>query len=222
MMDLLATPLVRQALTGVLSAWVMGQAIAFIYAIHREKEAQKTFLQAIVAGSIVGAMLMLAIGNSLARGVGIFATMSLIRFRTNLRDPLDMIFIFASFAGGIAAGTGNVVPGFLGTGLFLAVMVAMRFLLVGGRAREAELRIRMDPSDENEARLIGALREAAHTVALLKRRDVSNKETRLWFRVAVKGADGGELLRAARAVPGVADVAIDLEQAAVSGGGDDD
>jgi hypothetical protein len=222
MLDLLSTPMVRQAFSGVLAAWVMGQAIAFVYALHREKEAQKSFVQAIVAGSIIGAMLMLAIGNSLARGVGIFATMSLIRFRTNLRDPLDMLFIFAAFAGGIAAGTGKALAGFIGTAMFLGVILMMRTFLAGGGSREAELRVRMAPSDEGDSRLFDALRTAATSVALLKRRDVAQKETRFTFRVSMKDPDGADLVRAARGVQGVTDVAIDLEQSAVPGGGDDD
>jgi uncharacterized membrane protein YhiD involved in acid resistance len=154
--------------------------------------------------------------------VGIVATLSLIRFRTNLRDPLDMIFIFASFAGGIAAGTGNAIPGFLGTGMFLAVMAGMRWMSVGARGREAELRVRMKPDDDNELKLRDALRAVTTAMQVLKRRDVSEKETRFNFRIGIKSGDGTDVVRAVRAVPGVEDVAIDLEESGNPNGGDDD
>ena len=49
---------------------------------------------------------MMAIGNNLARGLGMMGALTIIRFRTNLKDPRDIIFIFASLATGMAAGVG--------------------------------------------------------------------------------------------------------------------
>ncbi len=64
----------------------------------------RAFLHAMVLGGMVTAMLIMAIGNNLARGLGILGTLAIIRFRTPIRDPRDMIFLFAALATGIACG----------------------------------------------------------------------------------------------------------------------
>lgn len=64
----------------------------------------RSYLQTIVLASIVSCIMIIAIGNNLARGLGILGALALIRFRTPIRDPRDIIFLFASLAVGIAAG----------------------------------------------------------------------------------------------------------------------
>lgn len=219
--SLVDSTLIRQALVAVLSAWVMGQALAYVYENHREKTASRSFLQALMSGGIIGSMLMLAIGNSLARGVGIVATLSIIRFRTNLRDPLDMIFVFASFAGGIAAGSGNPVAGFLGIGLFLSVMMAMRWFTAGARDSEAEVRVRFSPLADTEAKIKEVLRTVAQTFNLLKRRD-GEKDSRLEYRITLKRGDNADIAGSLRAIAGVTEVTLDLGDGNTAGGGDDD
>lgn len=217
----------RQVAISILAAWLMGQAISEVYRfIHRGRDVSSAFVQALVVGGIVGAMLMLAIGNSVARGIGIVGALALIRFRTNLSNPLDMVFIFASFAGGIAAGTGNIVTGALGTVLFLAVVAGTSTLMQGGGMREAELRVRTATGADAEEQLRAVLRQHTASFALLRRRDgAEGKESRSWWRVGLKGGDdGGTLSRALRAQGGATEVQVELESAAAEGasGGDDD
>jgi uncharacterized membrane protein YhiD involved in acid resistance len=217
----------RQVVLSILAAWLMGQANAGVYRwLHRGRESSTAFVQALVLGGIVGAMLMLAIGNSVARGVGILGALALIRFRTNLSNPLDMVFIFASFAGGIAAGTGNVLTGAVGTALFLVVAASVSALTHTGGTREAELRVRAPGGVEAEERLRAVLREHTASFALLRRRDgADGKDSRLWWRVALKGGDDGRDLSAALlAAGGATEVQLELDEAATatSGGGDDD
>jgi len=70
--------------------------------------------------------MIIAIGNNLARGLGILGALALIRFRTPIRDPRDIIFLFASLAIGIAAGAQIFLVAIIGgvffglTALFLA------------------------------------------------------------------------------------------------------
>jgi hypothetical protein len=224
-----AVPL-RQVALSMLCAYLMGQGISALYAwMRRGQDYSRSFTQSLVLGGIVGAMIMLAIGNSLARGVGIFGALSLIRFRTNLRDPLDMIFIFAAFASGIAAGAGNIAAGVVGTAIFGVVILATH---MAGAARgrvEAELRLRLAGDDPVlEQGVVEVLRTNAAGFALLKRRVTSpgkeKADQRLTYRVILgESADEAKLMRALQSTPGVVEAALGLESAntAVPGGDDD-
>jgi uncharacterized membrane protein YhiD involved in acid resistance len=57
--------------------------------------------------AVVAAALMMIVGDSAARAFGIFAAVSLVRFRTNIRDPKEITVLLISLALGLAAGVGR-------------------------------------------------------------------------------------------------------------------
>lgn len=64
--------------------------------------AQTQILLAVVASS-----LMMIVGDNAARAFGIFAAVSLVRFRTNIRDPKEITVLLISLAIGLATGVGR-------------------------------------------------------------------------------------------------------------------
>ncbi len=87
----------------------------------------KNFFQSLILGSIVTALVMMAIGDSLARGLGVFGAMAIIRFRTRIDDPRDVLFLFAALSTGLAVGVYGFTISFAGTILFCAVAVLLHF-----------------------------------------------------------------------------------------------
>ncbi|MEN0051192.1 MAG: DUF4956 domain-containing protein [Bacteroidota bacterium] len=85
------------------------------------------FLQSMALISIVSAMVMQAIGDSLARGLGMLGALAIIRFRTNLDDPRNMTFMFAAIATGIACGVFGFTIAFIGTIGFCICAIILRF-----------------------------------------------------------------------------------------------
>ncbi len=64
--------------------------------------------------------MVLAVGDNVARGIGLIGALTVIRFRSTLKDPRDLIFAFASLATGVAAGAHAYAAAVLGTVVFLA------------------------------------------------------------------------------------------------------
>lgn len=64
----------------------------------------KGFIQSLVLSSFVATIIMQAIGDSLALGLGMIGALSIVRFRTTIDKPRDISFIFAALALGIATG----------------------------------------------------------------------------------------------------------------------
>lgn len=113
--------------TGLMS-FLLSSMIAFTYQKTTKNNLQPAnFLQALVLSSIVAATVMQAIGDSLARGLGMLGALAIIRFRTNLRDPRNIIFIFACLAAGIACGVYGFVIAIGGTLIFCAAAFLLRF-----------------------------------------------------------------------------------------------
>ncbi|HZH92174.1 MAG TPA: DUF4956 domain-containing protein [Pyrinomonadaceae bacterium] len=57
--------------------------------------------------AVVASALMMIVGDSAARAFGIFAAASLVRFRTNIRDPKEVTVLLISLAVGLATGVGR-------------------------------------------------------------------------------------------------------------------
>ena len=92
----------------LLLAALLGAALAFrprrqVTSMKRNPYvAQTQILLAVVASA-----LMIIVGDNAARAFGIFAAVSLVRFRTNIRDPKEITVLLISLALGLATGVGR-------------------------------------------------------------------------------------------------------------------
>jgi uncharacterized membrane protein YhiD involved in acid resistance len=92
----------------LLLAALLGAALAYrprrkILALKRNPYVSQT--QILLA--IVAAALMIIVGDNAARAFGIFAAVSLVRFRTNIRDPKEVTVLLICLALGLASGVGR-------------------------------------------------------------------------------------------------------------------
>ena len=125
-------PTAVTVLITVLCSFFLSSLIVLTYelttrGIHRPQH----FLQSMALISIVSAMVMQAIGDSLARGLGMLGALAIIRFRTNLDDPRNMTFMFAAIATGIACGVFGFTTAFVGTIGFCVGAFILRFSPLG-------------------------------------------------------------------------------------------
>ena len=73
------------------------------------------FAATLVALAFLSTILMDLIQSNLALSLGMLGSLSIVRFRTNIRDPRDIGFIFWSMAIGLAAATGSYLIGLSGS-----------------------------------------------------------------------------------------------------------
>ena len=123
-----ANPAFVTMLLTIICSFVLSSLIAFTYEkTSRDVASPSNYIQSLVLIAIVAAMVMQAIGDSLARGLGMMGALAIIRFRTTLRNPRNIVFMFASIATGIACGISGFVIAFIGSLSFCAVAVILRF-----------------------------------------------------------------------------------------------
>lgn len=68
---------------------------------------QKSFNISIVMASLITTSIIMVISGNLVLSLGMVGALSIVRFRTALKDPLDIIFIFWAISAGIANGVAN-------------------------------------------------------------------------------------------------------------------
>jgi uncharacterized membrane protein YhiD involved in acid resistance len=109
-------------------AFVLSGTIAIVHRLtFTGDQYPKNFFQSLILGAIVTTMVMMAIGDSLARGLGVFGAMAIIRFRTRIDDPRDVLFLFAALSTGLAIGVYGFTISFAGTVLFSIVAFILHF-----------------------------------------------------------------------------------------------
>jgi hypothetical protein len=74
---------------------------------------------------VSGAMMMIIIGNSLARAFGIAGAASIIRFRTPVDDPKDVTILFLLMGLGMSTGLGALAVAGLGTAFLCITLLAL-------------------------------------------------------------------------------------------------
>jgi uncharacterized membrane protein YhiD involved in acid resistance len=142
----------QQVFMSIVMAFIMASVFATVYRWTFEGLSySRAFVHTMVLGSMVVCMMIMAIGNNLARGLGILGTLAIIRFRTPIRDPRDMIFLFMSFGVGIACGAQVYVVAAVGTiTICMAVLVLHWSPFASRREYEGLLRF-MLPINDTEA-----------------------------------------------------------------------
>lgn len=99
----------------------------------------------------VACALMMIVGDSAARAFAIFAAASLVRFRTNIRDPKEITVLLISLALGLAAGVGRWELGLALCGFSLALLWLLEFREQEKIYRSMELSVKTrDPERTQE------------------------------------------------------------------------
>ena len=90
---------------------------------HTDSTYEPKFGITLVTLAFVSTILMDLIQSNLALSLGMLGSLSIVRFRTNIKDPRDIGFIFWSMAIGIAAATQSYVIGIIGSIILAVVMI---------------------------------------------------------------------------------------------------
>ena len=92
----------------IVFAFIIGLIIASIYKKnHRELSYSASFTFTLVLLTVAGSILMMIVGNSLARAFSLFGAFSIIRFRTAVKEAKDIAYVFIALIIGMAVGTNN-------------------------------------------------------------------------------------------------------------------
>lgn len=81
---------------------------------------------------VITSVIMIMISSNIVISLGMVGALSIVRFRTAIKDPRDTIFIFWSIVEGLAIGSQNYLLGAISTLFIAVVMLIMSFISKGG------------------------------------------------------------------------------------------
>ncbi len=203
-------PSLSVALYHLLLAFVLAKPLGWVYSrTHQGTSYSRSFVQSLVMLPVIVAVVMLAVGDSLARAFGLFGALALIRFRTPIKDSRDAVFLFSSVMIGITVGVQNTPLAVLGTVFLLALTVYLSGVGFGRRVdHDGVLHFSMPAQGEQDQRLRDVLRYYCRHFALVSLRD-SRHLGAMDFAYQLHLHDPGAhqaLVADLRAIPGTQDV----------------
>ncbi len=114
-----------EIIVNIAVATVFGLIISLIYRhTHKGLSYSQSFTQTILFVAVIVAIVMMVIGSDMARAFALVGALSIIRFRTVVKDTRDTAFVFAALALGMAAGTGNHKLGAIGCAIVVIIALA--------------------------------------------------------------------------------------------------
>ena len=117
----------EEFIANLLIALICGLLISVFYrSIYNGPNYSHKFVQSMVVLSMITALVIMVIGNNLARAFGLVGAMSIIRFRTAVKDMHDIVFIFFALAAGMASGVGLRLLACTGT-IFIGFVMLVLF-----------------------------------------------------------------------------------------------
>lgn len=180
----------------------LGCLIAFIYRRnYRGVMYSNNFALTLIMMTLITTPVVLCIRNSVALSMGMVGALSIVRFRTAVKDPLDTAYMFWALTTGILLGAGQ----YLLTAVSVVVIGLMLTLLVNLKAKGLSsylLVVRMtDEAERPLAQLVGGVR--SHK---LKSKNISSSGIEVTYELTTEKPDA--LMGRIRGVHGVQDATL--------------
>ena len=179
----------------------------YIYMVYRfvSRKAfySKSFNISLVAMAMITAAIILAIQSSVVISLGMVGALSIVRFRTAVKDPMDLVFLFWSISVGIICGAG-----LYGMALMLSLCVTIVvFLLDFFPAVNAPMLLVMNAQDDKVEEEVMRIVSGYARYYRVKSRNLTKCGMDMVVELRVKKGEA-EMVRAINALQGVESVSL--------------
>lgn len=191
----------------IIVAFLLG---LFVYLIYRVTFSgviySKTFNLSLVMLTMVSAMVILFMSNNLKLSLGMVGALSIVRFRTAIKDPIDTVFMFWAIGEGIALGAGFILAAVVGAGLIGIFMI----ILASSKKKASLPYLLILHYEERAAKQVKAM-VAQIPYARVKSKTVQREGIELAVELRVKSSETGFVDKFLR-VDGVFDATLIAHQ----------
>jgi len=179
----------NEIIFNLILSFFLGLLISFVYKkTHRGMSYSQSFMITNIFLSLIVCMVIMTIGNSISRAFALVGALSIIRFRTVIKDPKDIVFIFWSLATGMVCGTGQYFLAFASSSIITIVSYILYKTNYGSIYKsEFILQFRFNKTEDKEASYISELKRFCSLSTLLNSEPSSDsKSLKLTYDIVLK------------------------------------
>jgi uncharacterized membrane protein YhiD involved in acid resistance len=155
----LFSPTLSQIIISFTISLLCSVMISMVYRLtYRGPGYSNSFVISIIALSLITSLVLMVIGNNLARAFGLVGALSIIRFRTAVKDTIDIVYIFFGLAIGMAAGVGYFKIAVAGT-VFISLVLVLLSKINMDMFRGEQFLLQLQYSDDD----VSTIKNIMHT-----------------------------------------------------------
>ena len=201
-----------EIIINLIISFILGVVISLVYKrTHKGLSYSQSFMLTNIFIAVIVCMVIMIIGNNLARAFALVGALSIIRFRTVVKDTKDTAYIFWALAAGMACGTGSYFLSIVGT-ILLIVIAFILYKTNFGSIYKSEfiLQFRFLKSEDSEPKYNDIMKQYSKSSTLLNAEPSGdNKTIKLTFDILMKeDKELNKFVSAITNVAGVSEVAL--------------
>ena len=158
------------------------------------------FAVTLIGMTVLTCMVTLAISTNIVISLGMVGALSIVRYRTAIKEPLDIMYLFWAITEGITIGASMYILAAVGMLIMLIIIVAMSKMKESSGSYVMVVHLSGDSAKEA---VLNELKSCIHSVKNTVMRD---DKTEMTIQIDMKKDDG--IAEAVRALPGVDDVTM--------------
>jgi uncharacterized membrane protein YhiD involved in acid resistance len=193
-------------------AFALGMVISWVYkTTHKGLSYSQSFLLTTIFVTVIVSMVIMIIGNNLARAFALVGALSIIRFRTVVKDTKDTAYVFWGLAAGMAAGTSSYFLAIAGVAVMSTIAIVLHQTNYGTLYKsEFILRFRSAIGGDTEPEHLPVLEKYAKSSTLLHVEPSGDGKTvKLTMDIIMKpDTDPGNLSAEISQLDGVSEVVL--------------
>ena len=199
----------------VMLAMTIASLLSFVLSLvyrhtHRGTSYSQSFILTMFMMAVATAVVMMIIGSNIARAFSLVGALSIIRFRTAVKDPRDTGFLFAAMIAGMGCGTGFYLASMALTGFLSALVTLIHHLNFGMKEKlESIVRVTYRVEGDTLERIEQALESTFGEFKLINRiLDFGDDEETNVYVVRPGSGEEADIERRLGEVTGVVNLAI--------------
>lgn len=178
----------------------------YIYVVYRlitkKTFYSKSFNMSLAVITVVTAAIILAVQSSIVISLGMVGALSIVRFRTAVKEPMDLCFLFWSIAAGICCGARVIEIAFILSALLTILIIVLNMLPIG----RAPMILVLNMQDaKNEEQTIDVVKKYSKYYKV-KSRNVSSTKCNMIVEVRVK--EEAEMVQEISSLDGIDSVSL--------------
>jgi uncharacterized membrane protein YhiD involved in acid resistance len=200
------------AASGILLSLLLAVLICWVYQrTYKGLQYSRSFVFSLALLPCIACIIVMVIGGSLVRAFAALGALSLIRFRTAIKDTVDLAYVFFAITAGVCVGSGNFTIGITFTLLLLAIIrLLARFNFGSYYAYDYILRLMVSTENGAETRHRAVLNRYVKKAVLLNiHTGTSNGSMELIYNVQLhRDAENQQLLEELKGIEGIESVGL--------------
>ncbi|MBU0984715.1 MAG: DUF4956 domain-containing protein [candidate division Zixibacteria bacterium] len=205
-----------EILTNITVALLCSLTVAWLYRVtHKGPGYSVNFAHSIVLLAMITSVVIMVIGNNLARAFGLVGAMSIIRFRTAVKETRDIVFIFFGLSVGMAAGVGYHKIAIMGTVFIGLILVLFARMGVSDPTRkEYLLQFMFTPNGSSNPAYLPILKRHCRKHKVINVQSMTNEDTlELSYYVLLRDEQrDGDFVRELKATDGVSRINLFFDE----------